>query len=377
MRDLAYIQKIKSLSPIPGADKIEKAEVLGWEVIVKKNEFKPGDLIIYCEIDSILPELPPFEFLRPRKFRIKTIKLRNQISQGIIFPLSVLKEVDSYFDISKVKIGNDVTEILKIIKHDPEADLDIKDPPVKKTWIEKKISYYKWKLFGFKPTKSENFPKDVPKTDETRVQKMGSLLRDKAGGCVYITEKVEGTSSTFVFKRVGNWFSKLVGNNYSFQVCSRNRIIFNSQKGGDSTHPIMQVAKQLNLQNKMKKLNRNLAIQGEVIGPKIQGNIYRLPQVDLRVFLIYDLDTQRYLSIDQMIDICRKLELTTVPIWNDFYYIENDIKYYVELSKGKSLINPNVMREGIVIRSYSNSNPYSFKSINPEYLLHQELSNLP
>lgn len=91
MRKLASIQRIISLSAIEGADKIEKAVVLGWNVVVKKGDFKVGDLCVYCEIDSILPDKPEFEFLRDRKFRIKTIKLKNQCSQGICFPLSILE----------------------------------------------------------------------------------------------------------------------------------------------------------------------------------------------------------------------------------------------------------------------------------------------
>ena len=90
MRKLASIQKIKAIQPIEGADAIDHASVLGWQLIVKKNEFNVGDLCVYCEIDSLLPEKPEFEFLRPRKMRIQTIRLRGQISQGICFPLSIL-----------------------------------------------------------------------------------------------------------------------------------------------------------------------------------------------------------------------------------------------------------------------------------------------
>ena len=157
MRNLASIQVIKSLSPIPGADKIEKAEILGWELVVKKDEFKVGDICVYVEIDSIFAELPPFEFMRPRHFRVRTVKLRGQCSQGIAFPLSVLTEVDPSFDISKLKVGDDVTEALKITKHDPEAELDTPEPEqIKRTWLQKKWSYWKWKLFGFKPQKGPN-----------------------------------------------------------------------------------------------------------------------------------------------------------------------------------------------------------------------------
>jgi len=370
MRELAYIQKIKSLSPIPNADAIEKAEVLGWELVVKKGDFQVEDLCIYVEIDSILPELPCFEFLRSKKFRIRTLRMRGQISQGIALPLSILKEVDPSYNLANLKIGQDMTEVLQITKYDPESALDVETEQTKKSWIERKYSYLKWKLFGIKPVKRDDFPSFVPKTDETRVQKMGSALESRAGEAVYITEKVEGTSATFVYRRSGNWLAKLLGQDHTFQVCSRNRTIYNSQKSGESTHHIMQVAEKYNILEKLKKLNRNLAVQGEVIGPKIQNNIYKLPELELKVFLIFDLDKQAYVPYVELRRLISELELPMVPIIDDETHIRNDIKYYVELSKGKSKINPNILREGIVIRSLDDN--FSFKSINPEYLLKQE-----
>ena len=106
--NLASIQKITKLSPIEGADLIEKASVLGWEVVVKKDEFKEGSLCVYIQIDTVVPELPEYEFLRERKFRVRTIKLRKQISQGLIIPLPV----------GSWKEGDDVTELLGIKKYE-------------------------------------------------------------------------------------------------------------------------------------------------------------------------------------------------------------------------------------------------------------------
>ncbi|MFN8396383.1 MAG: hypothetical protein U0176_17290 [Bacteroidia bacterium] len=115
MRTLASIQRIKSLAPIPGADAIEKATVLGWQLVVKKGEFQVGDLAVYCEIDSLLPDRPEFEFLKPRGMRIKTIRLRGEISQGICFPLSILPEGTAIAE------GADVTEILEVTKCRPPS----------------------------------------------------------------------------------------------------------------------------------------------------------------------------------------------------------------------------------------------------------------
>ena len=258
--------------------------------------------IVYCEIDSLLPELPCFEFLRSRKFRVKTIKLRGQVSQGIVFPLSVIKEVDPSFNLSDIKDGQNLTEILKITKYDPELLLDKEFEYVKRSWLERKIQFIKWKLFGFKPSKSGDFPSDVPKTDEIRVQKMGSLLFQKVGCPVYISEKMEGTSATFLYRQDGNWLSCLLGQGYIFQACSRNRIVYNSQKSKKIVHHIMQVSEKYNIEQKLRKLGRNIAIQSEVIGGKIQGNIYKLPGLELRVFSIFDIDKQQYCSYQELIN---------------------------------------------------------------------------
>ena len=370
MRALATIQIIKSLSPIPNADAIEKAEILGWDVVVKKNDFKVGDRVCFCEIDSILPDLPVFEFLRSKKFRIKTCKLRGCISQGIVFPISIIKEVSPSYDVSNLNIDDDITDALKIIKYDTEAELDIPEQ-IKKSWLSNKLSYYKWKLLGIKKTKDGNFPTHlVPKTDETRVQKMGPSLEQRVGEPIYITEKVEGTSSTFIYRRGGNWLARLFGQAYIFQVCSRNRIVYNSRSGGETAHSLMRVADTYDILNKLKKLDRNLAIQGEIIGSKIQGNIYKVPDLQLKVFLIFDLDKQAYVPYSEFVSLIKELDLPTVPLIDDSAVINNDIKYYVELSKGKSQINTGILREGIVIRSLTDN--FSFKSINPEYLLKQE-----
>ena len=373
MRNLATIQVIKSLSPIPNADTIEKAEILGWEIVVKKNDFNVGDKVIFCEIDAILPELPCFEFMRSKKYRVRTVKLRGQVSQGIAFPLSTVKEVDPTINIDKLRVGDDMTQIMQITKYDPESALDIDgtEPQEKKSWIANKWSYVKWKLFGFRKVKSHgDFPDYCPKTDETRVQNMGRALMEHEGQPIYITSKVEGTSATFIYRRNGNALARLFGQGYHFLVCSRNRIIYNSQKDGKTEHHILKVAERYNILEEMKKLNRNIAIQGEVIGPKIQKNVYKLTELDFKVFLIYDIDAQKYLPFQETIDLVNKMGLSFVPIVDINVPIVNNIKYYVDLSKGYSKINPKTLREGIVARTMDGS--FSFKSINPDYLLSEK-----
>ena len=367
MRQLASIQQIKSLSPIPNADAIERAEVLGWELVVGKNTFKVGDLCIYCEIDSVLPELLPFEFLRTKKFRIKTIKLRGAVSQGIAFPLHTLTDVDPSFDLSKATLGTDVSDVLKITKYDPEAELDQSSNQVKKSWLANKWSYIKWKLFGIKRSTHglNDFPTHlVPKTDETRVQNMGRQLLERVCTPVYITEKLDGTSSTFIYRRnAGGWLSKLFKQEGIFQVCSRNLIV-------QPPHMLHEIAVKYDLHQKMAKLNRNLAIQGETIGPAIQKNIYKLSERELRVFSIFDLDKRAYVSYDELCSLISELDLPMVPLLDNTSFIQNDVKHYVELSKGKSKLHPATDREGIVVRTFDSN--FSFKSISPDFLLKQD-----
>ena len=148
MRKLASIQKIKNIEPIEGADLIEKATVLGWQLVVKKDDFEIGDYCVYCEIDSILPEKPEFEFLRPRHFRIKTIKMKGQISQGITFPLSI---IPNYQDLN-VEEGTDVTDIMGVAKYEPPISINMKG-----------------QVKG-------GFPGFIPKTDETRIQSVPDIL---------------------------------------------------------------------------------------------------------------------------------------------------------------------------------------------------------
>jgi hypothetical protein len=161
----------------------------------------------------------------------------------------------------------------------------------------------------------------------------------------------------------------MFGQDGIFQVCSRNRIIFNSQKGNKTTHHLATVAEKYDIWKGLKKLNRNLAIQAECIGPKIQGNIYKLPDLELRLFSVFDID-KAYVCYDELINIASALNVPTVPILDVEVELENSIPYYVELSKGKSENNYNIDREGIVVRAMDSS--FSFKSINPEYLLKQE-----
>lgn len=325
MRKLASIQKIIDLQPIPNADAIEVATIKGWKVVVKKNEFKVNDLCVYCEIDSIMPEKPEFEFLRERKFRIKTMKLRGQISQGIAFPLSVLKTdnppfVDDY----------DVTELLGVTLYEPII------PEQLRGQIKRQFPAY---LF--------------PKTDEERIQNIPNILEEFKDDIFYATEKIDG-SSISIYKFKGET-----------GICSRNMEFTNEDNSLYS-----KIAKELDIPEKLKLVNYDIALQGELIGEKVQGNKYNSKNAIL-FYSGYDITNQKYLTFAELRKLLAQLELESVPVvaitkLSDYGKTVDEI---IEFSKGYSVLNNKVLREGIVFRKIGINAKVSFKAINPEFLL--------
>lgn len=334
MRKLASIQRILHLEAIEGADAIEKATVLGWQLVVKKGEFGVGDLCVYCEIDSLMPDRPEFYFLKPRGMRIKTIRLRGQVSQGICFPLSILP--DGFTPEEEI----DCTELLGIIKY---------EPPIPAC------------LGGIVKGK---FPAFIPKTDETRVQVLQKLLDKYRGEKCFVTEKLDGSSATFYV------------NNGEFGVCSRNFELLE-----DAENSFWKVARQMEIERKLRSLNGNYAIQGELIGEGIQSNKLKLRGQTIRFFNAFDIDRFEYLPLGRFMELFRTLELPTVPIISESYELDNDINTIMQMATAKSNLCPNAWAEGIVIRPLvekldmilSNENfnngRVSFKAINPEFLL--------
>lgn len=331
-RQLASIQKILKLEPIEGADAIEKATVLGWAVVVKKGEFKVGDLVVYCEVDSVLPARPETEFLAP-KYRIKTIRLRGQISQGICFPISIIPN----FVIVPIE-GMDVTEMLGVTKYEPPTNDQLAG-----------------KIRG-------NFPGFIPKTDEIRLQAYPRTLEKHADKPFYVTEKVDGSSVTFVIK------------NDEFHACSRN-IDFLEDPG----NMIWRVAREMKIEEKMRAAGiiDNIAIQGEIVGEKIQKNTLNIKGQTIYFFNAYDFAHGEYVPFLEFEQLFKELDLPTVPI------IERDFKLFptvdemVAYATRKSVINPDGWAEGLVFRPHEEDmgekfGRLSFKVINPEFLLKNE-----
>lgn len=368
MRNLASIQKINRIEPIQNADSIEKVTVLGWELVTKKGEFKVGDLCVYCEIDSILPDKPEFEFLRERKFRIKTIKLRGQISQGICFPITILPEK------TKISEGIDVTEILGVKKWEPCQDElkcakqtgKIMYPKWMPQWLQRMVHNLKFVRNYYRQNSGQkSFPSLIPKTDETRVQVLQPLLTKYKGEKCYITEKVDGSSIT------------IYQINGKFGVCSRNIDLKR-----DETDRFWKTALKYDLENKFKKIfgNENIALQGELLGEGVQGNKYKLTGNQILFFNVFFIKKYNYGNLNDLLHICGELGILSVPIVDFNYTLTDSIPDLVELSKGKSVLNSEVLREGIVIRPLKEiqdnelhcqlvRNRISFKSVNPEFLL--------
>jgi RNA ligase (TIGR02306 family) len=334
MRKLASIQKVSAVDSIPGADAIECLTILGWKVVAKKGEFKVGDLCCYLEIDSIVPDKSEFEFLRKNHFRIKTIKLKGQISQGICFPLSILYPSNTIVA-GTLEEGQDVTERLGITKYEIQI-------PAQLAGIVK-----------------GPFPEFMFKSDEERIQTCPQLLEKHQGKKFYVSEKCDGSS-----------FSCFLNNN-EFGVCSRNLELKETE--GNS---YWKVARELDIESKLKLYGYNLGLQGELIGMGVQSNKYKLSGLQLKLFNIFDIDKRQYLCYTEFIKLAKILGLDTVPIINEDYLLPKTVDELVEYSKGKSLLNKDTFREGIVLRplveEYSEDlrSRLSFKAINPDFLLH-------
>jgi len=361
MRKLASIQKIIALNPIEKADAIEVCTVLGWEcVVAKKDNFKVGDLVCYIEVDSIVPDRLEFEFLRDRKFRVKTIKLRGQVSQGLVLPLSILPK-------GNYKENEDITEILGVKKHDPQADAERKSIEEKlatsNNRVHKFFAKYSWyRNIFFKPKKS-NFPKFIKKTDEDRIQLFPHICENEKDTVFSVTEKLDGQSGTYFLIKNPRRF--LFGKKYIFGVCSRN---IHLTKEDNSSY--WTIARQYNIEKVLNNLienNQFIVLQGEILGTGIQGNKYKVDGYDFYAFnLIYP--NKQISSIAAKL-LLEGFEIKFVPILETGFKLKETIKDMVEYAKGNSTLLP-VLREGVVIRNYNKNT--SFKVINPDFLLKNE-----
>lgn len=365
----ATIQRINKIEAIEGADNIEKAKVMEWECVVKKGEFNEGDLCVYCEIDSLLPSDAEWaKFMEPRKFLVKTIKLRGVLSQGLILPLSIVNK--------KVKEEDDVSELLNIKHYEkPATGSNIPISKWKKLW-NWFIYIFLRKVLHLKESKtSKEFPTHlVSKTDELMLQSYSKILEELKGKECYITVKCDGSSATYIWykKKQKKLFEFFFGSSYN--VYSRNNI-----RTKDRTSVYAKLGQKYNLEKIMKKDGRNLAIQGEACGPSIQKNRLQLSQPDLFIFNIFDIDKKRLFNDEEMLAFCRANGLKTVPLLGRFVMgEEHTVEWFLNKAKG-FYDGTKQRREGIVVRPVV---PFrsvvlkgkwaSFKVLNNDYLLKDE-----
>ena len=374
-RKLAHIEIIENITPIDGADMIVVAHVLGWECVVKKDEFKVGDKVIYIEVDSIVPDKPEFEFLRERNFRIRTIKLRGQVSQGLVLPLPK--------KLSSLSVGTDVTKELGIVKYltpsEREEEKQNQREIEKSNKLKKFMLRYSFfrRLFLSKKQKS-GFPFWVQKTDEERIQNLhwNAFYEQYKDKKVYITEKIDYQSVTFTGKMIPK-YSGLLGKllplkKFQFVVCSRNLTT------NDKNSLYWKIARQYNIEQILRE-NPTLTIQGEQGNTNVQGNKYGITKPRLWVFNIIDHEKNYHYDWNEMFDFCEKYGLGVVPVldnhWDTLTWygklseVGSTVNEWVEFSKGKS-IYADIPREGVVVRCIENGKKiFSYKVINPDFLL--------
>jgi hypothetical protein len=357
-RKLAHMEKVVNVRPIPGADRIELVTVLGWECVVKKNKVKIGDLVGYVEVDSIVPAIPYFDFMEPRRYRVKTIKLQKQISQGLVIPLEDIGNILAQMPIEKAKKynaieGADITEALGITKYVSPSDRESSYegmPKKQHHWFIKFMTRFAWYRKLFKK-RSKSFPDWIAKTDEERIQNIPRILEKFHEYPCYVTEKVDGQSGTFWYKHK-TFFPE-------FGICSREVRKFEIDGSNWSI-----TAKTHNLKQILKKYPKDIAIQGEVCGPKIQGNKYKLKAFKLFVFNIYDIKEKRYFTIQEVIEFCKSVGLDTVPILDMNYRLPATVNEMLQYANAKSVLF-DTLREGVVVRTHDKS--MSFKAINQEF----------
>ncbi len=328
-RKMASIQQVLEIRPIEGADLIEVAKINGWNVVVKKGEFFVGELVVYCEIDSFIPSaVAPFltkvghfpkEYNGVQGERLKTIKLRGQLSQGLILPIDILSVEVNY------SVGDDVSEYLGIQKWEPPEDA------------------------GTVRNAKGSFPYFIRKTDQERVQSLTNEIVGRAGESFEVTVKIDGSSLTCFY------------NNGEVGVCSRN-----IELKEDEGNAFWSIVRKEQILEKLEGLGRNLAVQGELLAPNIQGNYEKVNAPQFHCFSIFDIDQQEYLLPQERRALCEHLNIPHVKVLDKDFVLCQSTDEILGMADGEGM-NLGVRREGIVLKS--NSTQFSFKAISNAYLL--------
>ena len=376
-RALAYIVTIDEIKPIDGYDRVEYARTNGWWVIISKNDnLKVGDKCVYFEVDSkVNSEDERFAFLEKRNYKIKTQKMCKVISQGLLMPVSLFPEL------GEADVNTDVTDTLKVIyaveednarkKVDPNAkyrSMAARHQKIfKQPWARwmmrrewgKRIMFL---FFGKKKDKPRAFPSFVSKTDEERVENQPWRIGD--GKTYLCTEKLDGTSCTYALERKGR-------NKFEFYVCSRNVRQQDEKQECYHDHNIYwDLAFKYDIERHLRDFLCDwpefkwVCIQGEGVG-SVQGNPLKLAEDDLYIFNFKD-SVHGRLPSEIGRGIIEEWGMKWVPILGEVQ-MPDTMEELKQLATGKSVVNPNVMREGLVYRSLDGSD--SFKNVSREYLL--------
>lgn len=338
MRKLASIRKISSLDPIPGADLIEVATVDGWKCVVKKGEYQLNDLVVYCEVDSWIPtELAPFlsKGKEPREYegvkgeRLRTLRIKKQISQGLLLPFTAELAV-------KIGAGSGA-------KFEDYEGVDVSELLNIKKWEMAVPAQLAGQVKG-------NFPSVIPKTDQERAQNLVAQIAaaTEGGNKFELTEKLEGSSMTcYLIDGV-------------FGVCSRNLDLKR-----DESNTFWSVAIRDDIETKMRNRGGNLAIQGELIGPGIQGNIYKLSKPEFHVFDVYDVESGEYMLPKDRRAMIENMGLNHVPVLDAEFVLMHTVDELLVRAEGKSIL-ADTEREGIVFKEVNGG--MTFKAISNFYL---------
>ena len=348
-RALASIQEVIGIIPIEGADVIELAVIKGWQCVIKKGEFSIGDRGVFFEVDSFLPVDDRYEFLRKSSyrqneyngegFRIKTMRLRGVISQGLFLPLSVFPELeDSHAGGDVGDVGGDVTELLGV-----------------KKWVVPEFAT------GGGIAKGDR-PAGARMSDETRIQSEPAMLEELVGKPYYITTKMDGTSGTVYYLRG------------ELGACSRN---FDIAEDIDALYwkPVFKYG----LAEKLPayigdSAYEGIALVGEIVGPGIQKNRLGLAEIDWYVFdaIVFDAPGGRYVTFEELQEITEGLGLKMVPVEETGEAFNYSMGELIEKAKGKYSSGKD--KEGIVVRSAGQAaiKDVSFKVLNNEFLLKEE-----
>ena len=339
MRKLASIQVVNEIRPIENADAIECVVILGWTVVAKKGEFKVGDKCVFFEIDSILPNEEKYSFLDYKEeyngYRLKTVRLRGQLSQGLALPINI-------FDIAEdIEVGTDLTEQLKIRKYEPPVPEETGAKSSSRVW-------------------------EIPKTDEERYQSNPALVEALKGKKYYASVKLDGTSTTIILN-----FNE--DDEPEVNVCGRNTCYIES-----ANNKYWAVTMKYSMKEKIldyyNKTGKRLAFQGELIGPKIQGNKMGLTENDLYIFNVWMADGKQPFEkcdLDTSLKIAKDFGLNFVPIelTGEFVYTSDELQDLTKIKYNKYFPNakPSQNIEGLVFRSIDMK--VSFKVVSNEFLL--------